>query len=161
MTRPLFNSLCRPQQCNTISEKFFSRKLPFQKPKPASCIALQNLSSLVVPFKPYHSPPIGYLKIRSFSRPPVARHKELTLFKASKLASVKAASTTSTHRRQMDTIQHSYNKYGFSNIHASRSQRHIQVSVYGTVRRYSAVFCIPTWRILAAGGCVAVRWRWF
>lgn len=144
MTRHPFNSLCRTQQCNTISEKSLSRKLPFQCQNQLRELFFRNLSNLVVPFKPYHSPPIGYLKIRSFSRPPVARHKELMLFKASKLASVKAAIITSTHRRQMDTIQHSSNKYGFSNIHASRSQCHIQVSVYGTVRRYSAVFCIPT-----------------
>jgi hypothetical protein len=159
MTGYPFNSLCRTQQCNTISEKCLLRKLPFQNQLRESFF--RYLSSPVISFKTYHSPPIGYLKIRSFSRPPVARHKELTLFKTSKLASVKAASTTSTHRRQMDTIQHSSNKYGFGNIHASRSQRHIQVSVYGTIRRYSAVFCIPTQRILVAGGCVVVRWRWF
>jgi hypothetical protein len=149
--------------------QYHIREVPFEKAPISNQHQLcesffRNLSSPVVLFKPYHSPPIGYLKIRSFSRPPVARHKELTLFKASKLASVKAASTTSTtstHRRQMDAIQHSCNKYGFNNIHASRPQRHIQISIYGTVRRYSAVFCIPTWRILTAGGCVAVRWRWF
>jgi len=60
-------------------------------------------------------------------------------------------------RRQPDAVQHSCNEDNLYHVDAPRPLLHIQTSIYGTIRRDSAVISVPAWRILNIGRGTVIR----